>query len=443
MLEFSDKTIDLISYKELWAKNDRPTVMYLHNPFCKTEVNCGYCMHKGCPKNNHTEQEVQQFYFEYMPKLLKDFYGDIIEQQEITLMNFGGGTPNYLSATDFEKYMSIICSIHPKLLNVSKVIELHPALITKEFIDVLHKFNFTTLIFCFQTFNNAILIKQGRLVPKLNNAFSCYNYARSLGMNLAIDLITYWDIAPGWENTLREDLVQVAPLKPDELTISVLYQNKYGNDKFNGADVYRKITRELLHNPVFKDYDNPEGTLEDFYNVAATRIYNPNSNIRKDFDIYINSLTDMSWEHEQGYSTLGIGTYKNGDKAAYSIIGPDILVYEEDNGLDKMPILHLHRNYNFWDAARNIIDFLQSKLGDNPPVGANLVLQNICTSQNLEKEQFAQFIQGNCRWDFSPRVCFSGKSTSEVLRELEFKACIDNIDKNESNCYNIGERRKR
>ena len=54
MLEFSGKTVDMITYKQMWANNTRPTVVYLHNPFCKTETNCGYCMHKGCPKNNQS-----------------------------------------------------------------------------------------------------------------------------------------------------------------------------------------------------------------------------------------------------------------------------------------------------------------------------------------------------------------------------------------------------
>lgn len=434
-LEFSNEIINLKELKELWTKNTRPTVLYLHNPFCKTKENCLYCMHKGCPKNNHTEQEVKDFYFVYMHKLITDFYGDIIEQQDIKLISFGGGTPNYLSAKEFKDYMRMLCDVHPKLLDIPKVIELHPALITKEFIDVLHEFNFTTLIFCFQTFDDKILKNQGRLIPNYNNAFECMTQAKEFGMNIAVDLITYWDTKPGWENVLKRDLEMLKPYEPDEITISVLYQNKYGNDKFNGVEVYRTIKRTIINNSLFKKYDNPEGTLDSFYNVAATRLYKPDSNVRKDFDIYINSLTDLSWEHEQGYSTLGIGTYKNGDKAAYSIIGPDILIYEEDKSLNKLPVLHIHRRYNFWDSARNVIDFLQYKLGDNPPVGASLILQNICQSQNLAIDQFAQFIQGNCKWELSPRICFSGKTAEETKRDLEFEEKLKLIDKNESNFY--------
>ena len=120
-LKFSEDIIDKEELKKLWAKNIRPTVLYLHNPFCIAKENCHYCMHKGCPAKDHTKEEVNNFYFNYMPKLLRDFYGDIIEQQEIKLMSFGGGTPNYLSSEDFKTYMQTICELHPKLRYIPKV----------------------------------------------------------------------------------------------------------------------------------------------------------------------------------------------------------------------------------------------------------------------------------------------------------------------------------
>lgn len=421
-LEFSNKLISKKQLENYWKNNIRPTVVYLHNPFCMTKENCLYCLHKGCPKCCHTEQEVKQFYFEYMPKLFK-FYNNIINSQEIKLIDFGGGTPNYLSAEEFSKFLKLFPKV---LLDKPKVIELHPALITKEFIKVLSEYKFTTLIFCFQTFNNSILKEQGRLIPDYNNAFECMQLARNLGMNIAVDLITYWTTNEGWDNILKTDLEKLVDFQPDEITISVLYQNKYNRDDFNGISVYRKIKGAVRK--YFPDYENPENTLDDCFEVAATRIYKPNSKIRKDFDVYLNSLSDMSWQHEQGYSTIGMGTYKNGDKAAYSIIGPDLLFYEEFNGFNKKPKIHKHRDYNFWETARNTIDYLEKAIGKNPPVGANLILQNICKSSNLDKEQFAQFFQsGLGSWDISPRQCYSGKSDFERNIDSNFSEAIKNI----------------
>lgn len=435
MLEFSDKTVDLISYKQLWAKNIRPTVVYLHNPFCKTETNCGYCMHKGCPKNNHTEQEVQQFYFEYMPKLFKE-YDDILKDQNIQMVDFGGGTPNYLSAEDFDKYMSLL----PMYLKnaPSKIIELHPALITENFIRVLSKYKFTTVIFCFQTFDEKILRTQGRLIPNFENAFNCMRLARTSGINVAVDLITYWTTENGWEDVLRDDLSRLTDFKPDEITISVLYQNKYNRDDFNGVGVYRKIRSAV--DRYFPGYDNPENTLNANFNVAATRIYRSlKSKAFDDFQIYINSLSDMPWEHEQGYSTFGMGTYKNGDKAAYSMMGPDFLFYEEFKGFDERPEIHQHKKWNFWEAAKETIRFYEELYGgENPPVGENLVLQNVCLSKNLGIEQFDHFQQGNkTKHTWLPRQSLSDKSEIEKNFENKFSAVVDKIDKNVEIVYNF------
>lgn len=419
-LKFNNKILTKTQFEELWKNNFRDTVIYIHNPFCMTQENCHYCMHKGCPKNNHTEQEVENFYFKYMPKLF-DYYSNIIKSQNIKLVDFGGGTPNYLSAEKFDKF----CNLLPKELSeVHKIIELHPALINKEFINVLKKYKFTTLIFCFQTFDENILKEQGRLIPDYNKAFGCIKYAKELGFNTACDLITYWTKENGWWKILEKDLEKLQQLEMDEITISVLYQNKYNMD-FDGLDVYRHIKRAVEE--YFPFYINPENTLNENFEVAATRIYNPFSNIREDFEIYLNSLSDMTWEHEQGYSTLGFGTYKNGDKAAYSIIGPDYLTYEKFEGFDKEPSLHLHRNWNFWDSAIDIIkDLRYYYKNKNPPVSSTLTLKNVCRSINLKEEQFAHFEQGNCDSKLQPRVSFSGKSDKELeIEKRFFKGEID------------------
>ena len=45
MLEFSGNTVDLEEYKKFWETNDRPTVVYLHNPFYFTTV---FISNQGC-----------------------------------------------------------------------------------------------------------------------------------------------------------------------------------------------------------------------------------------------------------------------------------------------------------------------------------------------------------------------------------------------------------
>lgn len=420
-LRFSDKIISIEDFERRWKSNIRPGVIYLHNPFCKTRDNCLYCRHAGCPRSDHTAQEVEDFYFRYMP-LLFSHYKNIIDGMDLRLADFGGGTPDYLPAGAFDIYCG---SLPDKIKKARKIIELHPALVTEDFVDVLRRYGFTTAVFCFQTFDERILKENGRLVPDYRNAFRCMKKAQEHGINIAVDFITYWTTEPGWDDVLRSDFRK---LKggcesagcglPDEITVSVLYQNKYNRDDFNGYDVYKRIKAAIAEH--FPDYENPEGTLDSNFEVAATRIYRSGSDVRKDFDVYLDSLSDLPWEHEQGYSTLGMGTYKNRDKSAYSMIGPDFLAYEKFMGFDRPPEIHVHRDYNFWQAARNVIDYLEKTYGENPPVGADLILRNISDFTNVREEQFAQVFQGNCRWALKPRRTFSGKSDFEMRLEDEF-----------------------
>lgn len=411
----------------IWSKNKRPVSLYLNNPFCRTDKNCSYCVHRGCPKEKHTEAEVQNFYFDYMPMLFKR-YENIINSQDIKLVNFGGGTPNYLSAKDFDKYLS---NLPNKLRDVHKVIELHPAYLTKDFLDVLKKYNFTTVIFCFQTFDEDMLKKQGRTVASLKTSKELVEYAKKLGFNVGSDIITYWTKYSSDWKILEKDLQILKSMKVDEITISVLYQNKYTSE-FEAAEVYRNIRRVVKN--IIPEYENPENTLEENFNVATTRMYKPGSSIIEDFDIYVNSLTDITWENEQGYSTLGLGTYKNQDKAVFSIIGPDITLYEKFEGFDKFPTYYKTKDWNFWKAAKNVIDALENVYkGKNPPVGANLLLTNIATNNNLFYDHFGQ---GNCEFQIVPRQSFK-KTDFELKEETEFTSI--NVDKKFVSHYNISE----
>ena len=372
---------DFEKVKEIWKTNIRPTVLYLHNPFCITEENCKYCVHRGSARKEYSEKDLDYFYFDYMPKMF-GLYEPIINEQEFVLVNFGGGTPNILSAELLDNYLSLLPK---KFKSLPKVIELHPALLTARQLDILKRYNFTTVIFCVQTFDENTLKEQRRLIPNFETLKSNFEYAKSLGFNVATDLITYWHKdEKNWE-ILDNDLKILKELSPDEITVSPLYQNKYSSNENEVFEVYRRI-RKLIAK-YFPDYENPENTLFEKEEVATIRIYKPNSNIRKDFDIYINSLTDVPWQHEQGYSTLGIGSFKNKDKPVFSIIGPDYTIYEEFNDFNT-PNFTLAKNWNFWASLKEEISKYE-KLG-NPPVGTTLAIRNVCGNSVIFYERMKQ-----------------------------------------------------
>lgn len=410
--------LNLYYIEKLWSKNIRPVSLYVHNPFCKIN-NCSYCVH--CGYANPTDELVDKYYFEYFPKLL-DMYKNIINTQNIVFMNFGGGTPNYLNAKKFDKFLS---QFPKKLLSLNKIIELHPAYLTKDFLDVLKKYNFTTLVFCIQTFDVATLVNQKRAYKSFDEIKELWNYARSLGFNLGTDFITLWDFSQNNWNILDNDLRLLKELEPDEISISPLYQNKYTLDsEDNITDLYRNIGREVRK--YFKNYENPDRTLSGNYNVATVRLYKPNSKIINDYDVYTKSLTDNAWNIEMGYSTLGMGQYWSKYKPVYSIIGPEFTIYEEFNNWDT-PKFHLAKNYNFWDSMINWINKSREKLGENIPVGENVIFTNVCSNENLFYDKFKQ---GECETRFMPRATFDPMSDFEFKLSKEFNSKAEELTKN-------------
>ena len=96
------KELNFKEIEELWKENTRPTVLYINTPFCKYG-NCKYCFHKGFPMNENSNT-VDIFFNQYMKDLL-DKYENIINTQDIKMVSFGGGTPNFLPPERIDKYL--------------------------------------------------------------------------------------------------------------------------------------------------------------------------------------------------------------------------------------------------------------------------------------------------------------------------------------------------
>ena len=378
-----NKFISFERVEEIWATNKKPIVVYLNNPFCqgKNGKNCKFCVHRGIV--GETSETVKEFYFDYMPKQFKK-YENILNSQDIKLVAFGGGTPNYLSAKDFDRYLN---SLPEKIKKAPKQIELHASFVTKEYIEVLSKYNFKIVTFCIQTFDEDILNKWNRLPPK-KNTVELMKYAKELNMGTAVDLITYWNSDESDFDVLSKDLNKIKEADPDEVTISVLYQNKKGDLQY----IYRNVRATMLS--VFPNYVNPEQSDTKQFRIAPTRYFKPNDEFIKLYGIYISSLTAIEWITEEQVSTLGIGCFKNQIHDVYSVIGCFKTIYEVNDGSGE-PKYYLAKDYNFWDECIKVINNLREQIGDDIPAGSQLDLKNIIKNKGYF---FGNFDQGGIRW---------------------------------------------
>lgn len=401
-----EKFITFEKVEEIWSTNKKPVVAYLNNPFCqgKCGKNCKFCVHRGVV--GESKETVNDFYFNYMPKQFKK-YEKIIEQQNFIMVAFGGGTPNYLSAKDFDRYLN---SLPEKFKPLPKQIELHAAFITREFLEVLAKHNFKIVTFCIQTFDKDILNTWNRLPPK-DDIIDLMKYNHELGMYTAVDLITYWNASKDDFKILNDDLNKIKETNPDEVTVSVLYQNKKGDLSY----IYRNLRSTVLSN--FSNYVNFESSDTKNYGIAPTRYYNLEN---KDFVLlygkYIDSLTAIEWTTDLSVSTLGIGCFKNPIHDVYSVIGGYKTIYEiyDGSGEEKY---YLAKDYNFWDEAIKVINKLKETIGDDIEPGAKLSIVNIIKNSNYF---FGNFEQGEfISWELATNNTQAAEKAKALLTKKQ------------------------
>lgn len=381
-----NKFITFKKVEEIWATNKKPVVVYLNNPFCqgKDGKNCKFCVHRGIV--GETKETVKDFYFNYMPKQFKQ-YENILNSQELVMVAFGGGTPNYLTAKEFDDYLNLLPQ---KLKDLPKQIELHSAFVTKEYLDVLAKHNFKIVTFCIQTFDKEILDKWNRLPPK-SNTIELMQYTHKLGMFTAVDLITYWNKSEDDISILFEDLEKLKGAEPDEITVSVLYQNK-NEDLDKIKRIYKLIRTSMIIN---FDYINLEESDTKNFNIAPTRYYNSNNKeCIKLYGTYIDSLTAIEWDSERKVSTLGIGCFKNQIHDVYSVIGGYKTIYEIYDGNEVK--YYLAKDYNFWDECHKLVEKLRKEIGEEIPLGSELIIKNIIQNTGYF---FGNFEQGHLNWN--------------------------------------------
>ena len=363
---------------QLWETNERKISVYVHNPFC-IQV-CKYCAYKGVLK---TDDIYQKYYYEYLPNQI-NFYKPVLENNTIRSWFFGGGTPNIMKPDTME----YILSLFPEKFKTEgeKIIEMYPSLTTKEHIDILAKYNFTTIIIGVQTFDSEVLKEQNRLPSEVEQVKWIIDYAHSKGIKIGIDLIAYLPNAK--EDNVKNDLEILHSMMPEEITIATNYKER--------SNYLTKVINTIKSSTMLKDYRSFDLGFADKIKVArlfrndVVKEYNRGQGT---FYNFISGLEDfIVRDAEYDCSTLGIGSYKNSCKNTYSNINQEYAITEKN--VDWKPEYELLYHHNFYDSARQTIDTLEKIMkGKNPPSGTTLTIQN---TLNSSEEKIVE----NCFKDF-------------------------------------------
>ncbi|MCR8854878.1 radical SAM protein [Lysinibacillus fusiformis] len=178
--------------KNLWLnkqwKDDDDFHLYISSPFCR--VACSYCVYKGKLINFRNEDDVKQFnnyYYNFLPNLIDEF-AEVITSRKLDSVYFGGGTPNLMSA----ELMREIFDRIPGFKDIPiKGIDLNPAYITKEQIDVMHEYGFTLFCWGVQSFNKDSVKHHKRSYVSYERFKEIVEYTKTKGIYQSADLICY------------------------------------------------------------------------------------------------------------------------------------------------------------------------------------------------------------------------------------------------------------
>ncbi|MBE7074491.1 MAG: coproporphyrinogen dehydrogenase HemZ [Clostridiales bacterium] len=217
-------------------KNDKLVDLYINIPFCPTK--CSYCSFISAEY-----AVVEKIIPDYIECLIKEIRAvkQIMRDTAciVKTIYIGGGTPTVLSAEQLEKILSELA------FDVSEfTVECgRPDTITKEKLDVLHKYGVTRISINPQTFVNKTLKVIGRN-HTTNDLIQAYMLALPYNFNVNMDLIAG---LPGETmRNFKHTMKTVLELAPDNITIHTLALKKGSKLAEENAVNENEITEQMV-----------------------------------------------------------------------------------------------------------------------------------------------------------------------------------------------------
>ncbi len=191
----------------------RPLGIYVHIPFCRKR--CHFCYFR--------------VYTGYNAQMVEDYLGAVADEialliQQPALANrvpdflyFGGGTPSYLSARQFEGFMGALQSVLDLTSLKEFTFECEPGTLSRGKLESLLAAGVGRLSLGVEHFDSTILDGNGRAHNE-DDIYEAYQMARAVGFQqINIDLIAglAGDTDSSWDDAVRRTL----ELQPESVTI--------------------------------------------------------------------------------------------------------------------------------------------------------------------------------------------------------------------------------
>ncbi|MGH1378744.1 MAG: oxygen-independent coproporphyrinogen III oxidase [Alphaproteobacteria bacterium] len=320
---------DYVSLIEGIEPDERVSV-YIHIPFCHSL--CHYC---GCNTKILNSYAPVESYLENMFSEISLVGKTMSQRQDVSLVHFGGGSPNYLKPKDLRRVIDKVSEFFDISDDTNIDIESDPRYLDTEMIKCYADIGVTRVSLGVQDFNHDVQVAINRVQP-FEMVENCVKELRENGINqINFDLII--GLPKQTVETVRNTAESAASLLPDRLAVfpyaHVPWMKKHQKllDKYVMADGYERFLMNEAVDSVLKGNGyNAIGT--DHYARAVDPLCAAQSGgeLKRNFQGY---TTDSS-NTIIGFGLSSISSYKD----AYVQNTTDPASYRKNLSDNKFPI---------------------------------------------------------------------------------------------------------
>lgn len=272
--------------------------VYVHIPFCIKK--CSYCDFVSYP-NKYEKQE------EYVKKLIKEIEENrkLLEDNEITTIYFGGGTPSSIKPELIKIILETILK-YRKIEKNNKVeitIEVNPGTVTKNNLQLYKNCGINRISIGLQSTKDSLLKKIGR-IHNYKQFLDTYNWAREVGFeNINVDLML--GLPNQTISDIKESLEKVTKLNPNHISVYSLIIEE-------GTEIERKISKGEIVLPDEAEERNQYHYTKNFLELKGYKHYEISNFAKTGFESKHNL---NCWKQKQ-YIGFGLAahSYINGTR---------------------------------------------------------------------------------------------------------------------------------
>lgn len=272
-----------VDFQKTW-QDTKEVNLYFHIPFCKWS--CSFCTFFKLVKDD------EEYYRKYIRRLNEEFlfYNSFFKEKvNIKSICFGGGTPNTIAISDYEKVFDTLAKGNVSFdADLEPSMEVSPEIITKDYIAGLAKVGIKRISLGVQSLKGEL--RKGVNRDESLDILGIIEIIRNNGLNINIDLIN--GIVGQDNDDFMETLKEVVKFGPETISIYPLSGKK--SSMFKNSSVIM-TTKEK-----YKLYDI-------YYEYLVNNGYDCESHV-KFIKKNQNSTHQQKIYEYKGTETLGIGS---------------------------------------------------------------------------------------------------------------------------------------